>query len=207
MLPKTKSKPKHTLSDLTALVYGPSKIGKSTWCSKADDALFLATEPGLNALEVFQTPITCWDDLLQACAEIAEGKHEFKTIVVDTVDNAYKMCSDYVCKKFKIEHESDLGYGKGLRADQQRVPARHQQARLPALWADPDLPLPGTGHRDPDRQTHPHRADAARKGAEAGHRSGGPDPVLRPGHENRRGRQAGLAARDAHQAQSQLRRR
>jgi hypothetical protein len=29
------------------------------------------------------------------------------------VDNAYKMCSDYVCKKFKIEHESDLGYGKG----------------------------------------------------------------------------------------------
>ena len=30
MLPKTKSKPKHTLSDLTALVYGPSKIGKST---------------------------------------------------------------------------------------------------------------------------------------------------------------------------------
>ena len=113
MLPKTKSKPKHTLSDLTALVYGPSKIGKSTWCSKADDALFLATEPGLNALEVFQTPITCWDDLLQACAEIAEGKHEFKTIVVDTVDNAYKMCSDYVCKKFKIEHESDLGYGKG----------------------------------------------------------------------------------------------
>jgi hypothetical protein len=113
MLPKTKSKPKHTLADLTALMYGPSKIGKSTWCSKADDALFLATEPGLNALEVFQTPITCWDDLLQACAEIAEGKHEFKTIVVDTVDNAYKMCSDYVCKKFKIEHESDLGYGKG----------------------------------------------------------------------------------------------
>ena len=23
------------------------------------------------------------------------------------------MCSDYVCAKFKIEHESDLGYGKG----------------------------------------------------------------------------------------------
>jgi hypothetical protein len=67
--------------------------------------LFLATEPGLNALEVFEAPITCWDDLLQACAEIAEGKHDFKTIVIDTVDNAYRMCADYVCKKFKIEHE------------------------------------------------------------------------------------------------------
>ncbi len=113
MLPKSKTKPKASLHNLTALVYGPSKIGKSTWCSHAQNALFLATEPGLNALEVFEAPITCWDDLLQACAEIAEGKHDFKTIVIDTVDNAYRMCADYVCKKFKIEHESDLGYGKG----------------------------------------------------------------------------------------------
>ena len=113
MLPKSKTKPKAHLNDLTALVYGPSKIGKSTWCSHAENALFLATEPGLNALEVFEAPITCWDDLLQACAEIAEGKHDFKASVIDTVDNAYRMCADYVCKKFKIEHESDLGYGKG----------------------------------------------------------------------------------------------
>ena len=113
MLPKTKTKPKNNLADLTALLYGPSKIGKSSMCSQAENALFLATEPGLNALEVFESPITCWDDLLNACSEIAEGKHDFKTIIIDTVDNAYRMCSEYVCKKFKIEHESDLGYGKG----------------------------------------------------------------------------------------------
>ncbi|MDF7806251.1 ATP-binding protein [Pontiellaceae bacterium B12219] len=113
MLPQSKTKPKASLHNLTALVYGPSKIGKSTWCSHAENALFLATEPGLNSLEVFEAPITCWDDLLQACAEIAEGKHDFKTIIIDTVDNAYRMCADYVCKKFQIEHESDLGFGKG----------------------------------------------------------------------------------------------
>jgi hypothetical protein len=113
MLPTVKSKPKSYLTDLTVLVYGPSKIGKSTWCSNAEGALFLATEPGLNALEVFQVPILNWDDLLLACSEITDGKHDFKTVVIDTIDNAYKMCSDYVCRKFKIEHESDLGYGKG----------------------------------------------------------------------------------------------
>ena len=59
MLPTQKTKPKASLFDLTALVYGPSKIGKSTWCSNAEKALFLATEPGLNALEVFQSNITC----------------------------------------------------------------------------------------------------------------------------------------------------
>jgi hypothetical protein len=113
LLPTTKTPPRSSLADLTVLVYGPTKIGKTTLCSQADGALFLATEPGLNALEAYQVPIQNWDDLLAACAEISESNHPFKTVVIDTVDNAYKFCSDYVLKKFKIEHESDLGYGKG----------------------------------------------------------------------------------------------
>lgn len=124
MLPTQKTPPKQTLADLTVLAYGATKIGKSTWCSHAQGALFLSTEPGLNSLEVYQVPITTWEELLAACAEIAEGKHSFKTIIIDTVDNAYKMCSDYICRKFKIEHESDLGYGKGhslVNSEFQRV--------------------------------------------------------------------------------------
>ena len=113
MLPTQTTPKKQDLADLTVLAYGRSKIGKSTWCARSEGALFLATEPGLNALDVYQVPIQTWDQLLAACGEIAEGKHPFKTIIVDTVDNAYRMCADHVCAKFKIEHESDLGYGKG----------------------------------------------------------------------------------------------
>ena len=113
MLPTKTTPQKQNLADLTVLVYGRSKIGKSTWCSHSDGALFLATEPGLNALDVYQVPIRSWDELLTACGEIADGKHPFKTVIIDTIDNAYRMCSDYICTKFKIEHESDLGYGKG----------------------------------------------------------------------------------------------
>jgi hypothetical protein len=112
-LPTTKTPPKNSLADLTVLCYGSTKIGKTTFCSNAEGALFLATEPGLNALDVYQVPIQSWDDLLNACAEISEGKHPFKTVIIDTVDNAYKFCVDHILKKFKIEHESDLGYGKG----------------------------------------------------------------------------------------------
>lgn len=108
-----KKPPKQDLADLTLLAYGLRKIGKSSWASNAEGALFLATEPGLNALDVFQVPIRTWEEMLTACAEIAEGKHSFKTIIVDTVDNAYKLCTEFICAKFKIEHESDLGYGKG----------------------------------------------------------------------------------------------
>jgi hypothetical protein len=112
-LPTTKTPAKKSLADLTVLWYGPTKIGKTTVCSQADQALFLATEPGLNSIDAYQVPIKSWDDLLNACAEITEGNHPFKTVVIDTIDNAYKFCTDYVLKKFKIEHESDLGYGKG----------------------------------------------------------------------------------------------
>lgn len=113
MLPTTKTKPKSAIGDFTVLIYGPSKIGKSTWCSQAENALFLATEPGLNALEVYEMPIKTWEDLLKTFAEIIKGNHDFKTIIIDTIDNAYKMCSEYVCRINKISHESDLGFGKG----------------------------------------------------------------------------------------------
>jgi hypothetical protein len=102
--------------DLSILLYGIPKIGKSTWASGAPDALFMATEAGLNHLEVFQAPIQSWTDFLNACAALAQNEHKFKTIVIDTIDNLYKMCSTYVCEKKKIEHESDLGYGKGFAA-------------------------------------------------------------------------------------------
>ena len=113
MLPSKKTPPRTSLSDLTVLVYGPSKIGKSTWCAHSEGALFLATEAGLNNLDVYQVPVSTWDELLAACKEISEGKHPFKTVILDTVDNAYRMCAEHVCAKRKIEHESDLGYGKG----------------------------------------------------------------------------------------------
>ena len=113
MLPTQKTPPKPNLHDLTVLVYGAHKFGKSTLCAQSDGALFLATEPGLNHLEVYQQPISRWDELLVSAKEIADGKHAFRTIVIDTVDNAYRMCAEYICRKYEVEHESDLEYGKG----------------------------------------------------------------------------------------------
>jgi hypothetical protein len=113
MLPTTKTPPKAELADLSVLWYGRTKIGKSSTCAHADGALFLATEAGLNHLETYQVPIASWEEMLQACADIAAGKHPFRTIIIDTVDQAYRLCTEYVLAKFKIDHESDLGYGKG----------------------------------------------------------------------------------------------
>lgn len=113
ILPKSKTPPVLNMAKQTILLYAHAKFGKSTIASGSPDAIFLATEAGLNHLNVYQIPIKNWEDLLTAAKEIAEGNHKFKTVVIDTVDNAYRMCSDYICKQHGIKHESDLGYGKG----------------------------------------------------------------------------------------------
>ena len=112
-LPAKKTPPRSSLEEQTILLYGAPKIGKSTLASQFDSPLFLAAEAGLNNLEVFQVPIPTWETFLEACKDIAGGKHEFKTIIIDTVDNLFKACSGYIRIKHNIQHESDLEYGKG----------------------------------------------------------------------------------------------
>ena len=112
-LPTEKTKPKTSITELVTLIYGPPKIGKSTFCAQADSPLFLATEAGLNHLEVFQLPIQTWSEFCEACREIAAGEHSYKTVAIDTIDNLYRFCSKHVLAKHGLQHESDAEYGKG----------------------------------------------------------------------------------------------
>lgn len=120
LIPVEKTKAKREFKDFKTLLYGAPKIGKSTFCSQLDGPLFLDTETGLNSLEVYRVGIDTWDDFLQFLDEFdafrKAGKLEkapFKTIIVDTIDNLFMMCSKYTCNKMNVVHESDLAYGKG----------------------------------------------------------------------------------------------
>lgn len=105
-LPTAKSGPVQEANRITILLYGPGGIGKSTWASMAPDPLMLATEPGLNHLTAYKLQIEGWKDLLYACAKLAEGNPLYKTIVLDTVDNALLFCRAYVQERDRI---ADLG--------------------------------------------------------------------------------------------------
>jgi len=113
MLPKEKSKPKTELTEFTIFGYGMPKIGKTTFAAGFPDAIFLATEAGHNALSIFKVDLPDWEAFLEACRELAEGKHSFRNIIIDTVDNLWLLCRNHICAKNKIEHEGDLAYGKG----------------------------------------------------------------------------------------------
>jgi hypothetical protein len=114
-LPTAKTAPSLTSDSAKVLLFGPPKIGKSTFCAglDPDHVLFLACEPGLGALETFAVPVTSWEEFREVGVELKKGKHDFRIVVVDTVDELVRMCQDSVVKRLGIAHPSDLDYGKG----------------------------------------------------------------------------------------------
>lgn len=117
-LPSKKTPRVTDLTALTILVYGKPKIGKSTFASHFPGALFLPTEPGLNHLEVYQAPadgggIKNWEHFIAIMTELARGKHDYRTLVIDTIDNLHKMCAEHVCRTRQVEYAGDMPHAKG----------------------------------------------------------------------------------------------
>lgn len=107
-----KTVPSDVLQDYSILLFGAKKIGKTTLASMFDDAYFLTTEPGTKSLEVFESPINSWPEFKQAIRALRKDKR-FRTVVVDTIDLAYRFCDAYVCHKLGIENVADADWGKG----------------------------------------------------------------------------------------------
>ncbi len=113
LLPKATTGKITQLDKQIILIYGRAKVGKSTFASQFPKPLFLATEPGLNHLQVYKVNCNSWLTFLEACKEIAEEKHDFRTIVIDTIDNLTMYCAEYICQDNGITHVSELPHGKG----------------------------------------------------------------------------------------------
>lgn len=117
-LPETPQKPMADASKVFMLLYGAPKIGKSTFCSRFENAFFLATEPGLNHLETFNVLCKSWTDILEV-VEALKADSRFATIIIDTVDNFWFYCQEYILQQYKINFIGDLPYGKGFALVQQ----------------------------------------------------------------------------------------
>jgi len=112
-LPTKSTSGKIDVSEIRWLLYGPPKIGKTSLLSGFPDAVFAATEKGYKALKIFRTDIKKWQDFLDFVDEIVSGKHEFKTVIIDTADVLFDMCSASACEELGIDHESEGEWGRG----------------------------------------------------------------------------------------------
>jgi len=98
---------------LNILLHGDPGVGKTTFASQFPRPLFIATEAGTGHLNTFDAVCDSWPKFLEICKELATQNHGFETIVIDTLDNLWKMCRDRINAQNKIQHEQDLAFGKG----------------------------------------------------------------------------------------------
>lgn len=104
------------MKHLKMMLYGEPGVGKSTFASKAPNPFFITTDGNYEFLEDFgakpeaHIQVRNWRECLKA---FSQPYDEYDTIVVDLLEDTFKMCENDFCTEKKIDHVSDLGYGKG----------------------------------------------------------------------------------------------
>ena len=97
-----------------ALVYGPHKIGKSTFCAQAPGAVFLPTEDGQDAIDAEAFPLLqSWDALMEAIGVLYTQEHSYRSVILDSLDWAEVLAQRSVCDDQGVPSIEKIGYGKG----------------------------------------------------------------------------------------------
>lgn len=102
------------------MVYGVEGIGKSTFAAGAPAPIFIQTEDGLGSLDAAHFPLaTKYADVLEALGSLYTEKHEFSTVVIDSLD----WLETHIVREVESKNDAkDLAYGKGaiLQAEKWR---------------------------------------------------------------------------------------
>ena len=96
------------------LIVGGAGIGKTTWASQAPNPVFLFTEDGAGLLQVNAFPkLESFEQAMEAIAALYTEDHDYKTVVVDSIDHLEPLIWDKVCRAHNVESIEAIGYGKG----------------------------------------------------------------------------------------------
>lgn len=108
------SEPSPQMENYSLWVYGPPKIGKTTFTAMFDRCHHFMFEPGAKALRIKQKLVTEWPEWLEYQRMWAAS--DFVTSTVDVVEIAYEMCFRHTCRELGIDHpadENDMGKSWG----------------------------------------------------------------------------------------------
>ena len=117
--------PKPTLSSLVkrgvhhlplrVLVYGPQKIGKTTFSSGAPNGVVIGPEDGTGLLDQPRIDAHSWRDIMGALHLLATEPNDFKTVILDTLDHIEPLIWAHICAEYHVAsiELAAGGYGKG----------------------------------------------------------------------------------------------
>lgn len=114
ILPANKPKEKD-ITPKVFFIWGQSMSGKTYLARQFPSPLIINTDGNAKKVDTPSIEIYDFETFVEALKEIESGKHEFKTIIIDLVDDLKTMVQNYVCKKYGVDDEGEVPYGKGYR--------------------------------------------------------------------------------------------
>lgn len=96
------------------MLYGTHGIGKSTFGSMAEKPIFIQTEDGLGEIDCDKFPLAeTYEQVVQALGDLYTEKHDYKSVVIDSLDWLERLIWAEVCQKRGVQSIEDIGYAKG----------------------------------------------------------------------------------------------
>ena len=100
---------------LREFVHGGEGVGKTTYATGRSGTIVLPTEDGLGLIEVDAFPkVSSLDDFMAALRGLAKEKHDFRHLVVDTLDGLEPMIHSAVCEREGKASLNKFQYGSGF---------------------------------------------------------------------------------------------
>jgi hypothetical protein len=98
------------------MLYGTHGIGKSSWAAQAPGVVFLNLEDGLNDIDAAKTEhLIRWEQVVDALMWLANNKHEYKFLAIDTVDWLESLIHSQVASDANKKSISDIPFGAGYK--------------------------------------------------------------------------------------------
>jgi len=99
------------------LLYGVEGIGKTSFGANAPAPIFIGAEEGFGLLDVNRFPQPAdFGQVREAVRTLRTDAHEYKTLVIDTLDWVEPMVWQFVCNRDNKADIEAYGYGKGYVA-------------------------------------------------------------------------------------------
>lgn len=99
------------------LLHADHGIGKSSLAAAAPNPIFIQLEDGLENIDTSAFPLCkTFDEMLAQLTQVYQERHDFKTLVLDSLDWTESIIARHVCQEGGKKSISDFGYGAGYQA-------------------------------------------------------------------------------------------
>lgn len=124
ILPSCERRTIQEITKKTAWIYGAPFVGKTTFVNDFPNPLMLNTDGNIKFLDApyisiknsvtvdgrIQNKTNAWDTFKDVIEELEKNQNDYKTIIVDLLEDTYELCRLRMYDEMGIKHESDAPY-------------------------------------------------------------------------------------------------